>query len=102
MYMVLTYNVQTITSSASVGTTVDTLFVNPSDPTVNVSLPAISAAGQRYLIKRIDAGDNTVVILPNGSDTVAGASSQSISAGQVIEIVSTDDSNWEYVLNLSL
>jgi hypothetical protein len=103
--MVLTYNVQTITSTTTVGGTVDTLFVNPPDDnaTINVSLPAITADGQRYLIKRIDSTAATVFILPNGSDTVAGSSTQSISAGQVVELVSISSStNWEYVMNIAI
>src|SRR5437667_4502370 len=99
--MDVTYNVQTITDASTVGTTIDTICIDPQNSTVNINLPSISADGQRYLIKRIDASENSVFILPNGSNTISNSSTQSIGPGQVIEIVSIG-TNWEYVQNLSL
>ncbi|AYV78849.1 MAG: hypothetical protein Edafosvirus39_2 [Edafosvirus sp.] len=101
--MVLIYNVLNVTSTATATTSVDTIFINAVDPTVNVNLPAVTSDGQTYLIKRIDQTGNSVYILPNGSDTIGGSSTQAISNGQIIQLVSTiNNSNWEYTSNISL
>lgn len=99
--MPLSYNVVSIDSSSTLSTTVDTVFVNPtSSQTVNVNLPAISGNGQRYLIKRCDLTESTVVVIPNGSNTIGGASTQSLSQGQIIELTSYD-TEWVVVLNIA-
>ena len=99
--MVLNYTVQQVSSTTNLSTFIDTVFITAADATVNINLPAIAANGQRYLMKRVDSTDNGVYIIPNGSDTVGGSSSQFISNGQVIELVSFDG-NWEYTQNLAL
>jgi len=99
--MVLSYNVQLIATSTTVGSTVDTLFVNPTESTVNITFPAISGNGQRYFLKRCDSSESTVVIIPTGSNTIGGSSTQNIGQGQCLEFVSID-TNWELVFNITL
>jgi hypothetical protein len=101
--MVLVLSVQTITTTTYVANTIDTIFIEAADPTVNVILPAITQDGQIFKIKRVDTNDNLVFILGTGSDTVSYASSQNISNSQVFEFVSIDAlKNWEITLNTSV
>jgi hypothetical protein len=60
-----------------------------------LTLPAADdGKGVTYKIKRVDSSGNTVTISPDGSDTVEGGASMSMSAGQVAELVSDGTSNW--------
>lgn len=58
--------------------------------------PADDAKGITFKIKRVDATGNTVTVSPDGSDTIEGAASLSMSSGQVVELVSDGGSpgNW--------
>lgn len=97
--MVLTYNVLNVSSTTTLTTNYDTVFVNNMGGTIILSLPAITADGQRYLIKRLDNQPDMVCLIPNGSDTIYGQSSQNVGNYEVIEIVSSG-SNWEYTNNV--
>lgn len=99
--MVLIYNVLNISTTSTVPTTIDTIFINALDQTINISSPEISGNRQRYLIKRIDYSSNYVILLPDGLDTIQNSNNQSIGGRQIIEIVS-NGSNWEFIQNISL
>lgn len=57
-----------------------TIQGNATSGTCTVQLPAASSAiGTVYIVKKIDSSANTVVITPNGADTIDGAASLTIS-----------------------
>ena len=102
--MVLTYNVLNVSATVTLTTNIDTVIVNNPGTSIIITLPAITAPGQRFLMKRSDNDPNSVIIIPNGSDTIYNQSSQNIGNGQAIEIVSNilnGVSNWEYANNVT-
>ena len=44
------------------------------------TLPAATGSGQEYVIKKVDSGTGTVAVTPNGTDTIDGAVSFTLSA----------------------
>lgn len=77
--------IQTTSNTFSAGATTATtsnyiIQGNATSGTVTVNLPAANTVpGQTYIIKKIDGSANTVVITPNGADTVDGAASLTVS-----------------------
>ncbi len=66
--------------------------INCTSGTFTVNLPtAVGIAGRQYIIKNSGAG--TITADPNGSETLDGAATASITAGNVLRIVS-DGANW--------
>lgn len=102
--MTILYSVLTVTSSTTVSTSYDTLYVDATNGSITITLPAITSSGQRYLIKRVDLSTNTCTIVSNGTDTIFNASSQDISSSQVYEIISIlgSPNNWVCYLNINV
>lgn len=62
---------------------------------VTVTLPVASTVtGYRYYVKRKDGTANTVSIARSGSDTIDGATSQTLNAQYTSVTVVSDGSNW--------
>ena len=62
---------------------------------ITVSLPSASGiTGRVYTIKRIDSSANTVTIDPDGSETIDGASTYSLSSQWDFVTIVSDGSNW--------
>lgn len=79
----------TITSTDTV------ILADASSNGVTITLPAASSfTGYRFYIKRKDASANTVTIGRTGSDTIDGATSQTLNAQYTSATVVSDGSNW--------
>lgn len=98
--MVSAYTIQTVTASATLSSLNDAVFITASSSDITITLPMILTNGQKYLLKRFDSESVTVSIIPNGSNTISGSSSQNIGNSQIIEIVSFNG-DWTYVANAS-
>lgn len=76
------------------------LWVDASSGNINIGLPPAASTfsvGRRFTIKKVDETNNKVIILPNGSETIEGQASYSISARyDFVEIVS-NGTNWRIV-----
>ncbi len=73
----------------------DTIFVNAAGGDVTISLPtATTIEGKNYKIVKTDASANAVIIDPNGTETVNGSGTHTLSNQyDSVQIVS-DGSNW--------
>lgn len=61
--------------------------------TATMTLPSPSAVGAGFTIGFNNAGAGTVSIAPNASETINGASTQSLSPGSTVSLL-TDGTNW--------
>jgi hypothetical protein len=94
-------NVQTIITTTTIANTIDAVFVEAEDPTVNVILPAITRDNQICRVQRNDTNSNSVFVIGTGSDTVSNAISQDVSNRQFYELVSNNSlKNWEIRINM--
>jgi hypothetical protein len=82
------YSVSNITSSTTIGVTVNFITVDATGGAVTITLPAASACfgsamGIEYVFKRLDNSGNTITIQRNatpGTDTLDGAASFTLGA----------------------
>lgn len=99
----VTNNVRFVASSTDTVLSNDycVLIASPTGGTVESLPPALSAGqGKTYVFKdwHNGAGTNPITVLPDGSDTIDLASSESISvAGGSITIISDGISNWSVI-----
>jgi len=71
-----------------------TIFANATSTNITVTLPtAANIIGRQYIIKRVDSSGNSVTIDPDGSETIEGASSKSLTDQRSI-VIQSDNSNW--------
>jgi hypothetical protein len=79
----------TISSSDTV------IIADATSNNVTITLPVASGlTGYRFYVKRKDATANTVSIVRSGSDTIDGATSQTLDAQYTSATVVSDGSNW--------
>jgi len=92
--------IQTTSNTFSAGSTTATtsnyiIQGNATSGTVTVNLPAANTVpGQTYIVKKIDGSANTVVITPNGTDTIDGAGSLTISVQYKGYTIQASGSAW--------
>lgn len=79
----------TITNSDTV------IIADATSNSITVTLPVASGSpGYRFFVKRKDATGNTVTIVRSGSDTIDGATSQTLNQQYTSMTVVSDGSNW--------
>ncbi len=90
--------VQTVTASSVTLNGEDHIVIcDCTSNAITVNLPAASTSGRIYSIKKIDASGNAVTVDGNGSETIDGATTATISSQyDDIRIVS-DGSNWHII-----
>ena len=85
---------RTITQDYTVTDADHTIFVNAASTNIDVTLPtAANIGGRQYTIKRVDGAVTAVSIQTNGSETIDGASSASMTDKRSV-IIQSDNSNW--------
>jgi len=89
----------TTKSGAYTATTSDcVILVDASAAAVTISLPTASGnTGLTYVIKKIDSSGNNVTIDPNGSETIDGSSTVTLSSQYSYRMIVSDGSNWVVV-----
>ncbi len=79
----------TITSNDTV------IMADATSGNVTITLPtASSTSGYRFYVKRVDGSGNTVSVARSGSDTIDGATSQTLTAQYTSLTLVSDGSNW--------
>jgi hypothetical protein len=86
----------TKTGSTYTITATDTVIIaDATSNNVTITLPAASGVpGYRFYVKRKDGTANTVTIARSASDTIDGATSQTLDAQYTSATVVSDGSNW--------
>jgi hypothetical protein len=77
-------------------TTLGTYFrVDASSGSLPVNLPAAANNRKRVInIKKVDSSSNTITVDPNGSETIDGSSTVTITAQWANLTIISDGSNW--------
>lgn len=74
----------------------DTVFGDATSGAITFSLPtAVGIKGVEYTIVKIDSSDNAVIIDPDGSETINGASNYALTVQNESKTVYSDGSNWK-------
>lgn len=91
----VTFNTATKTSNYTVTTSDTVLLADAASGNITITLPAASSSsGYRFFIKRIDNSGNTVTVQRAGSDTIDGATSQTLDLQYTSITVVSNGSNW--------
>jgi hypothetical protein len=90
--------IQTVTSNTTIGTTHHTVLCDATSAGFTITLPtAASSSGRIYIIKKIDATVNVVTIDGDGSETIDGATTQSLSTQWQTLRIQSNGTSW-YVI----
>jgi hypothetical protein len=90
----LTINGRKIISDISATTTLSATqhFVNCTANTFTINLPtAVGIRGQEYVV--VNSGSGTITIDPNGTETINGGTTGTLTPGDAVTIMSTG-TNW--------
>lgn len=88
----------TVTAGLTLGATHHTVLVNSTTAIIAITLPTASTCpGRTYIIKRLSASFN-VTINRSGTDTIDGATVQTLTSQYQKMVVQSDGSNW-YIIN---
>jgi hypothetical protein len=87
----LNQNVTVQTVNYTAATAVD-MVVCDSAVAMTVTLPVASGSGKGFNIKNVNSG--AAVIVPNGSDTIDGASSQTVNQWNNMYIIDYQSNKW--------
>jgi hypothetical protein len=91
----VTFNTTSKTANYTIATSDTVVLADATSGSVTITLPtASSASGYRFFIKRIDNSANSVSVQRQGSDTIDGATSQSLSLQYMSITVVSNGSNW--------
>ncbi|MEO5628101.1 MAG: SGNH/GDSL hydrolase family protein [Candidatus Saccharimonadales bacterium] len=92
-------DVSTKTATTYTVTSTDTVIIaDATSNSITITLPlASSLSGYRYYIKRKDSTANTVTIARTSSDTIDGATSQTLDKQYTSATIVSDGTNW-YIL----
>jgi hypothetical protein len=91
----VTFNTSTKTADYTVATTDTVVFADATSGNVTITLPTAStASGYRFFVKRIDGSSNSVTVQRSSSDTIDGATSQSLPIQYMSITVVSNGSNW--------
>ena len=87
--------IQTVTgTSDTLGDLDHTHLCDCTSNAITINLPAASQAGRRYEIKKIDATSNAVTIDGNGSETIDGATTITITSQYESVTIVSDGQDW--------
>lgn len=89
-----TFNVRSISANTTVQSTDTYLVVNTTGGAVTVTLPAAAASQGRLIGVVLSTGTNRVTIVPDGADTVAGATSFILDRANSAAYLFAQGSNW--------
>jgi hypothetical protein len=91
---------RTIAASVSAAATDYVVLVNATAGAVTYTLPAASSSANRILIvQKIDASTNAITIVRAGSDTINGATSQTISSQYGALMLQSNGTSWTVLGN---
>jgi hypothetical protein len=95
-------NARTVTSASYAVQAEDhTLLVNATSAAVTISLPPVSSKRYPYLVlKKTDSTTNAVTIDANGSETIDGATTATLSVQYATIVLHADSSAWRVVASL--
>lgn len=90
------FDVQAVSANTTLDTTFDIVEVTTGNSTITINLPtAVGIKGKPYLIKKVDSGSGSAVVDGNGTETVEGQLTYSLTnQWQYVEIYS-DNANWK-------
>ncbi len=90
---------KTATYTATAGD--HTILCNNTSGSININLPAASGcSGRVYVIKKISGISNNVVINGNGSETIDGATTRTLTLQYESVTIQSDGANWFVLSNL--
>lgn len=73
----------------------DIVVADAASNVVSVSLPSVlDSVGKKYLIKKIDASANPVVIIPDGIELIEGLASKSLTTEDETALLFSDGVEW--------
>lgn len=73
-------SITTVSTTTTLDATHFVVLADATSGTITINLPAVSTlTGRRYTVKKIDGSANTVVLDGNGSETIDGATTQTLS-----------------------
>jgi hypothetical protein len=94
-------SITTKTANYTATATDYTIICNNTSGAITISLPAASGcAGRIYNIKKSSAALNNVVIDPNGSETIDGAATRTLTVQYEGVLIQSDGSNWFVISNI--
>ena len=74
------------------------LVTTGSSNDVTITLPTtVGRKGKYYMIKKIDAGTNHVVIDGHSSETIDGATTLTLNAQYDVALIVSDGTNWQVI-----
>jgi len=77
------------------------IICNNTSGAITISLPAASGCtGRTYVVKKVSAALNNVVIDPNGSETIDGAATRTLALQYESVLIQSDGSNWVILAKL--
>lgn len=87
--------ISTKTANYTITATDSTILVDATSGNITITLPAVSGTtGRQYVIKKIDSSVNTVTIDGNSSETIDGATTQSITTQWDAITIQSNGSAW--------
>lgn len=87
--------IKTVTSNYTATVSDEMIMVDATSGAVTITLAAASGlAGKDYTIKKVDASGNSVIIDPNASESVDGATTKTISSQYTSVSIRCDSANW--------
>ncbi len=90
-------SIRTVTANTTLDADYSTTLVNNSG-SVTISLPAAASnTGRKYTIKKVSAATNDVVIDPNASETIDGATTKTLTLQYSSITIESNGSNWHVV-----
>lgn len=88
-------NIRTVSANLTAAATDHTILADATSAALTITLPAASGATRRiYIIKKIDAGTNSVTIDGNASETIDGAVTYSLSTQYKYVTIQSNGSAW--------
>lgn len=89
------YNITSISSTTTIGSSVDVVFCDASGAGFTVTLPtAVGNDGKQIKIKKAESSTNVVVVDGNGTETIDGSATKSLNTGWQQVVLISDGSNW--------
>ena len=88
-------NMAAIAISTLLDATNDYVFADATAGSLNVNLPAAASnSGKVYVIKKTDAGGNTVTIDPNSAELVDGAATLVLTSANEVKTIISNGVSW--------
>jgi len=91
----VSFAVKSVTANYTATASDRVILCDATSNSMTVSLPSASGiTGRVYTIKKVDSSANTVTIDPNGTETIDGSSTYSLSSQWDFVTIVSDGSNW--------